>query len=80
MTEGRNTGFSKILKALEENGSPKPEFETDDEHSYFISRIYAHDAFLDNGIVKEQKGAKKEPKREPKGNKLFYTKCRIIHQ
>ncbi len=63
LTEGRNTGFSKILKALEENGSPKPEFETDDEHSYFISRIYVHDAFLDNGIVKEQKGAKKEPKK-----------------
>ena len=38
LTEGRNTGFKKILDALEENGSPKPEFETDDDHSYFISR------------------------------------------
>ena len=30
LTEGRNTGFGKILRALEENGSPKPEFETDE--------------------------------------------------
>ncbi len=40
LTEGRNTGFKKILDALEANGSPKPEFETDEERSYFISRFY----------------------------------------
>ncbi|RHQ62831.1 hypothetical protein DWY34_02270 [Blautia sp. AF25-12LB] len=45
LTEGRNTGFGKILRALEENGSPKPEFETDDDHSYFISRLFVHGAF-----------------------------------
>ncbi len=28
--EDRNTGFKKILNALEKNGSPKPEFETDE--------------------------------------------------
>lgn len=52
LTEGRNTGFKKILDALEENGSPKPTFETDDDHSYFISRLFIHEAFL-----------KEEPKR-----------------
>lgn len=46
LTEGRNTGFGKILRALEENGSPKPEFETDEDHSYFISRLFVHEAFL----------------------------------
>ena len=45
LTEGRNTGFKKILNALERNGSPKPEFETDDEHSYFISRFFIHEGF-----------------------------------
>ena len=45
LTEGRNTGFKKILNALEHNGSPQPEFETDEEHSYFITRIYIHDDF-----------------------------------
>lgn len=46
LTEGRNTGFGKILRALKENGSPKPEFETDEDHSYFISRLFVHEAFL----------------------------------
>ena len=47
LTEGRNTGFKKILNALEKNGSPKPEFETDDEHSYFISRFFVREGFYD---------------------------------
>lgn len=59
LTEGRNTGFGKILRALEENGSPKPEFETDNDHSYFISRIYVHEAFL-----KETESEKVEKKPE----------------
>ena len=67
LTEGRNTGFGKILRALEENGSPKPEFETDDDHSYFISRLFVHEAFLRAGKKeREQKRAKKEPKRSRK--------------
>lgn len=46
LTEGRNTGFKKILDVLEANGSPKPEFETDEAHSYFISRLFIHEGFL----------------------------------
>jgi ATP-dependent DNA helicase RecG len=45
LTEGRNTGFKKILDALEANGSPKPEFETDDDRSYFITRLFVHEEF-----------------------------------
>lgn len=61
LTEGRNTGFQKILDALEVNGSPKPEFETDDEHSYFISRLFVHEAFLKEGEPKRsQKGAERK--------------------
>ena len=67
MTEGRNTGFGKILRALEENGSPKPEFETDDAHSYFISRLFVHEAFLKEDTLEcKQKGTKKELKRSKK--------------
>ena len=58
LTEGRNTGFGKILSALEENGSPKPEFETDEGHNYFITRLFIHKAFMKQG----QKGAEVEPK------------------
>lgn len=46
LTEGRNTGFKKILDALEANGSPKPEFETDEGRTYFISRLFIHEGFL----------------------------------
>ena len=64
LTEGRNTGFGKILRALEANGSPKPEFETDEDHSYFISRLFVHEAFLkDEDSERNQKGAEKEPKK-----------------
>ncbi len=45
LTEGRNTGFGKILKALEKNGSPKPLFETDEERTSFAATIYIHPEF-----------------------------------
>ena len=64
LTEGRNTGFKKILDALDKNGSPKPEFETDDDRSYFITRLYVHEEFLkENEPKRSPKGAKKEPKK-----------------
>lgn len=67
LTEGRNTGFKKILNALEANGSPRPEFETDDDHSYFISRLFIHEAFLKKEMKRSQKGAEKgSRKKEPK--------------
>ena len=45
LTEGRNTGFKKILNALEKNGSPKPLFETDDERTSFAVTIFIHPNF-----------------------------------
>ena len=45
LTEGRNTGFKKILDALNKNGSPLPEFETDDNHDYFITRLFIREGF-----------------------------------
>ena len=66
LTEGRNTGFKKILDALEANGSPKPEFETNEDRSYFITRLFVHEGFGDNSDEepkRSQKGAKKEPKK-----------------
>ena len=42
LTEGRATGIPKILRAMEENGSPSPEFEFDDDHTYFSVRLPVH--------------------------------------
>lgn len=47
LTEGRATGFPKIYHALQANGSPLPEFETDENNSYFRATIHIHDAFVD---------------------------------
>jgi ATP-dependent DNA helicase RecG len=49
LTEGRNTGFGKILRALEKNGSPKPLFETDDERTSFAATIFIHPGFIAGG-------------------------------
>ena len=49
LTEGRNTGFKKILNALKANGSPLPEFETDKYHDYFVSRFFIRKGFHKNG-------------------------------
>ena len=46
LTEGRNTGFRKILNALEHNGSPNPIFETDPERLSFAATIMIHPDFL----------------------------------
>lgn len=65
LTEGRNTGFKKILDALEANGAPKPEFETDEDRSYFITRLFIHEKFADI-FDEEQKRSQKEAEKEPK--------------
>lgn len=48
LTEGRNTGFPKIYGSLRKNGSPAPEFETDDTNRYFMATLHIHTAFLAN--------------------------------
>ena len=53
LTEGRNTGFDKILRALKKNGSPLPEFETDEAHDYFITRLFVREGFYDYENVVE---------------------------
>jgi len=42
LTEGRGTGFPKMRRAMKENGSPDPVFETDGDRSYFMTILAAH--------------------------------------
>ncbi len=42
LTEGRSTGFRKIRRSLEANGSPEPVFETDDDRGYFLTTLTVH--------------------------------------
>lgn len=42
LTEGRGTGLPIIYKSLEENGSPPPIFETDENNAYFLCILSVH--------------------------------------
>jgi len=42
LTEGRGTGIPKILRAIRENHSPEPQFETNHERSFFTVTFPAH--------------------------------------
>lgn len=59
MTEGRSTGIPKILRAMKNNGSPKPEFETDDERLHFLIRLPIHPKAKKSTV--EQAGTLQEP-------------------
>jgi ATP-dependent DNA helicase RecG len=53
LTEGRATGIPKILRAMRENGSPPPRFETDEDRTYFLIRLPIHP---DSKIVRLETG------------------------
>ena len=42
LIEGRSTGIPKILRVMQQNGSHAPEFESDDDRSYFLIRLPIH--------------------------------------
>lgn len=47
LTEGKGTGIPKIRRAMKNNGSDEPIFETDDDRSYFLTILKSRD------IIKE---------------------------
>ena len=62
LTEGRSTGISKILKVMKENGSGKPEFETDEDRSSFLVRLPIHSNEIITPTVKEKTSEKTSEK------------------
>jgi ATP-dependent DNA helicase RecG len=54
LTEGRATGIPTILKALADNGSPAPMFETDDERTYFKTSFFIHLDFASTPALPEE--------------------------
>ncbi len=56
LAEGRSTGVPKILRAMRNNGSPAPSFETDEDRTWFRVRLPAHPSFplRPNGDSAEQ--------------------------
>jgi len=57
LSERKSTGITKILRRLEANGSPPPEFETNDGRDYLIVTVRQHESFnVDNKLNKEANG------------------------
>lgn len=50
LTEGRGTGIPKILKAMNQNGSPSPIFDTDEDLTYFLTVLPVHPSFVQDGV------------------------------
>ena len=42
LAEGRSTGIPKILRAMRDNGSPPPIFESDEHRTWFLVRLPVH--------------------------------------
>ncbi len=45
LAEGRGTGIAKIRRKMEENGSPAPLFDFDEDHTYFTVILPVHPRF-----------------------------------
>jgi ATP-dependent DNA helicase RecG len=60
LTEGKATGIPTIIKAMEKNVSPKPEFDTDEDRSFFHVIVPVHDAFLVSTKVRRKKNSSSE--------------------
>lgn len=53
LTEGKATGIPTITKALEENGSPKAVFDTDEDRTFFHVTLPIHPEFLESTKVRK---------------------------
>jgi predicted HTH transcriptional regulator len=42
LTEGRSTRIPKMLRVMAVNGSPEPEFETDEDRTHYLVRLPVH--------------------------------------
>jgi ATP-dependent DNA helicase RecG len=55
LSEKKSTGITKILRALKTNGSPLPEFKTDEGRNYLITTFKIHEAFETNDAENSRK-------------------------
>jgi ATP-dependent DNA helicase RecG len=62
LTEGRGTGVPSIFKAMRDNGSPDPQFDTDEERTYFTTVLPIHP-----GTARELGEGRAEPARSAGG-------------
>jgi ATP-dependent DNA helicase RecG len=66
LVEGRNTGIPSMLRALANNGSAPPVFETDADRSYFRVIFFIHHAFETNNSRTDLNAVKRKKKADVK--------------
>jgi len=72
MTDGRSTGIPKILQAMKRNGSPKPEFDFDDDHTFFMCRLPVHpQATMPAGLTTRSTPGEGTPQGTPQVKRLI---------
>ncbi len=64
LVEGRNTGIPTILRAMEQNGSDLPIFETDEDRTYFTVVLPAHQSFVKTAKTTDAPKRKKRKTKE----------------
>lgn len=62
----RNRRIGDFLKELHLTEGRNTEFEMDDDHSYFISRLFVHNTFLQEESEKRSEETGEETSKEPK--------------
>ncbi len=62
LTEGRSTGIPKILRNMATNGSPAPEFETDEDRTSYLVRLPVHQQV---NVEKEDERVTQSPTQSP---------------
>jgi ATP-dependent DNA helicase RecG len=50
LTEGRGTGIPKVMRAMANNGSPLPRFDTDEERTFFTAVLPVHELVTKKNI------------------------------
>jgi ATP-dependent DNA helicase RecG len=51
LTEGRATGIPTIHKALKDNSSPEPRFNSDDNRTFFEVELFIHPTFIQKPLL-----------------------------
>jgi ATP-dependent DNA helicase RecG len=68
LTEGRGTGLPIIHSSMEENGSPPPVFETDENNAYFLCILPVHP--LTASILGQEDDLRRDEDKAPTINNL----------
>ena len=71
LTEGRSTGIPKILKVMNKNGSPPPEFDTDEDRGYFLIRLPVHSKVVSEKTLVKASEKTSEKASEKTSEKIF---------